>query len=90
MNSLELYEFVTVENGGELYTEVWNSDCKLHIGTIHTETESNEIPHVCGIRVLKEYLTFDDLVALNEGCREHVFGVLKFKSIQNVKSVKTE
>ena len=84
MNPLEIYEFVTVENGCELFTEVWNSDIKLHIGTIHTETEINEFPHVCGIRVLKEYLTFDDLAALNEGYREHVFGVINYKRLQTI------
>lgn len=78
MYPLEIYDFVTVENGGELFTEVWNSDVKLQIGTIHTESEMpNGVPHICGIRVLQEYLTFDDLEAFKKGVREHVVGALE-------------
>jgi len=91
MNPMKIYDFVTVNNSGELQTEVWNNESKLHIGTIFTDTEmADGVPHICGIRVLREYLTYNDLEAFKLGYREHVIGVMGKIRGRNNKSIKTE
>lgn len=91
MNPMELYKFVTVDNSGELQTEVWNIEDKLQVGTIFTESEmADGVPLICGIRCLKEYLTYDDLEAFKKGYREHVVGVIQVKRKLIKEPVNTE